>query len=148
MLRRLASFCYRRRWRVLIAWVVVLVGVNVLAQTVGGTLLKTFSLPGSESQKAFDALERNFGRKGDTGQFVFKVKGDGTVTSPAVVAEVQPVLQELAEQPHVVAVTSPYDPANAALHLRQRKDRVRGDPVRRAVERRARQTSRRTCATS
>ena len=113
MLRRLASFCYRRRWRVLIAWVVVLVGVNVLAQTVGGTLLKTFSLPGSESQKAFDALGRNFAVKGDTGQFVFKVKGDGTVTSPAVVAEVQPVLQELAEQPHVSTVTSPYDPANA-----------------------------------
>ena len=83
MLRRLAAFCYRHRWRVLIAWVVLLVGVNVLAQTVGGDLLKTFSLPGSESQAAFDALGRDFARKGDTGDLVFKVRGDGTVTSPA-----------------------------------------------------------------
>jgi RND superfamily putative drug exporter len=113
MLRRLAAFCYRRRWRVLIAWVVLLVGVNVLAQSVGGDLLKTFSLPGSESQSAFDALGRNFAVKGDTGNFVFKVKGDGTVNSPAVRAQVEPVLQQLAEQPHVTTVTSPYDPANA-----------------------------------
>jgi putative drug exporter of the RND superfamily len=113
MLRRLASFCYRRRWRVLIAWVIVLVGVNVLAQTAGGTLLKTFSLPGSESQRAFDALGRNFGRKGDTGDFVFKVHGGGTVTSPAVKAAVAPVMAELAKQPHVVSVSSPYAPENA-----------------------------------
>ena len=43
MLRRVARSCYVHRWRVLIAWVVVLIGVDVLAQTAGGTLLKTFS---------------------------------------------------------------------------------------------------------
>src|SRR6202035_5289185 len=88
-------------------------GVNVLAQTVGGDLLKTFSLPGSQSQAAFDALGRNFGRKGDTGDFVFKVRGTGTVTSPAVEAAVTPVITELRKQPHVVSVSSPFDPANA-----------------------------------
>ena len=66
MLRRLAAYCYSHRWRVLIAWIVLLVGVNVLAQTVGGDLLKTFNLPGTESQRAFDTLARDFSRKGDT----------------------------------------------------------------------------------
>src|SRR4051812_18636413 len=112
-MRRLATFCYRRRWRVLIAWVVLLVGVNVLAQTVGGDLLKTFSLPGSESQSAFDSLSQNFGRKGDTGDLVFKSQGGDAVTSAAVKAEVAPVIAELAKQKHVVSVTSPFDPANA-----------------------------------
>src|SRR3954470_6166896 len=111
-MRRLATFCYRRRWSVLIAWVVLLVGANVLAQTVGGDLLKTFSLPGSQSQSAFDALGRNFDRKGDTGTLVFKVT-DGSATDPAVKAAVQPVLAELAKQPHVQQINSPFDPANA-----------------------------------
>src|SRR3954447_24113086 len=113
MLRRLAASCYKHRWRVLIAWVVLLVGVNVLAQTVGGDLLKTFSLPGSESQSAFDVLKRDFARKGDTGDLVFKVNGAATVTSPSVMAEIQPVMAELVGQPHVVSVSSPYDPANS-----------------------------------
>src|SRR5690242_18020272 len=113
MLRRLAAHCYKHRWRVLISWIVLLVGVNVLAQTVGGDLLKTFSLPGSQSQSAFDVLRRDFGRKGDTGQLVFKVRGAGRVTSQRVMNEIEPVMTELVAQPHVVSVSSPYDPANS-----------------------------------
>src|SRR5690242_19669880 len=113
MLARLAAFCYRRRWRVLIAWIVVLIGVNVLAQTVGGDLLKTFSLPGTESQRAFDVLKQDFNRKGDTGNLVFRVRGDGDVHSPAVQREVESVVAELRKQPHVVSITTPYDRAGA-----------------------------------
>jgi RND superfamily putative drug exporter len=113
MLRRIAGFCYKHRWRVLIAWVIVLVGVNVLAQTEGGTLLKTFSLPGSESQRAFDVLNRDFARKGDTGDVVFKVRGDGSVRDARVRSEIAPLFATLAKQPHVVSLTSPYQPAGA-----------------------------------
>ena len=113
MLRRLASFCYRRRWRVLIAWVVLLVGVNVLAQTVGGDLLKTFSLPGSESQAAFDTLNHNFGRKGDTGQLVFKATDPGAqVGADNVRPTIENLMKTLRAQPHVVSVASPFDPEN------------------------------------
>ena len=50
MLRNLAAWCYRRRRLVVVTWIVALIGVSVLGQTVGGDLLKTFSLPGTESQ--------------------------------------------------------------------------------------------------
>ena len=113
MLRRIASYCYNRRWRVLIAWIVLLIGVNVLAQTVGGDLLKTFSLPGSESQKAFDILGRDFARKGDTGDLVFRVSGAGNVHDPQVQAAIKPLIAKLASQPHVAAVKSPYNVRNA-----------------------------------
>ena len=113
MLRRLAAWCYRHRWRVVISWIILLVGVNVLAQTAGGDLLKTFDVPGSESGRAFNVLKRDFERKGDTGDLVFKVRGAGDVTSPAVKAAVAPVIAELRKQPHVVSVASPYDPVNA-----------------------------------
>src|SRR6476619_966820 len=110
MLARLAAFCYRRRWRVLVGWIVVLVGVSILGQTVGGDLLKTFSLPGTESQAAFDVLKKDFARKGDTGDLVFKVRGSGDVLSPDVRTKITGVVEELRTQPHVVSITTPYDP--------------------------------------
>jgi RND superfamily putative drug exporter len=112
MLRSLAGFCYRRRWFVLILWIVALVGVSVLGKAVGGDLLKTFSLPGSESQKAFDVLGETFDRKGDTGYLVFKATG-GDVRAQQVQGAIDPVMAEIRKQPHVVAVTSPYSPEGA-----------------------------------
>jgi RND superfamily putative drug exporter len=110
MLARLAATCYRNRWRVLIAWVVVLVGVSVVSQTVGGDLLKTFSLPGTESQRTFDVLKQDFGRRGDTGDFVFKARGNATIQDAAVRNEVNAVVAQLRTQPHVVSVSTPYEP--------------------------------------
>src|SRR4051812_26945204 len=125
MLRRLASYCYSHRWRVLIAWVVLLVGVNVLAQTVGGDLLKTFSLPGTESQRAFDTLGRDFARKGDTGDLVWKAR-TGTVDSPDVRAAIEGTIADLRKVDtghHIVSINSPYDPnpANARFVSQNRK---------------------------
>src|SRR5215218_890032 len=111
MLVRLADFCYRRRWFVLITWIVALVGVSVLANVAGGELLKTFNLPGTESQSAFDVLKADFARAGDTGQLVIKVEGDGDLKSPALQQQVDAVVAELREQPHVVSITTPYEEA-------------------------------------
>ncbi len=115
MLARLATFCYRRRWRVLVVWIVALVGISVLSQTVGGDLLKTFSLPGTESQRAFDVLKKDFARKGDTGDVVVRVKGAGDIDSPEIRAQFEKVVGELRKQPHVVSITTPYDPNGAQL---------------------------------
>src|SRR3974377_882239 len=116
MLPRLAAWCYRRRRRVVIAWVVLLIGVNVLAQTAGGDLLKTFSLPGSESQRAFDVLKADFARKGDTGYRLVEGKGPAGVQSPAVFDAIENKLApELRAQPHVVSVTTPYEPGGATF---------------------------------
>src|SRR5436190_8818589 len=109
MLARLAAVCYRRRWRILIAWVVALVVVNVLAQRSGGELLKVFKLPGTESQRTFDVLGQKFDQKGDIGELVYRVKGDATVRDPQARAELQPLIDELKRQPHVVSVTTQFD---------------------------------------
>ena len=112
MLPRLASWCYRRRRLVVVAWIVALIGVNVVAKTVGGDLLKTFSLPGTESQRAFDVLKHNF-VGGDRGELVFKVNGAGDVNSPAVQAEVEKIIAALPKQ-HVASITTPWQPAGKA----------------------------------
>jgi putative drug exporter of the RND superfamily len=121
VLRRLAAWCYRRRRRVVVGWVIALVVISVLGQTVGGDLLKTFSLPGTESDRAFSVLKREFSRKGDTGELVFRVKGPGDVNSPGVRNEIEPVFAKLRNEPHVVSVTSPYEPAGSRFVARDGK---------------------------
>src|SRR6266511_1969885 len=111
MLRRLAAWCYRRRRRVVVGWIVALIVISVLGQTVGGDLLKTFSLPGTESDRAFNVLKHEFSRRGDTGDLAFRVKGTGDVNSADVRGEIEPVVAKLRKEPHVVSVTTPYEPA-------------------------------------
>ena len=110
VLQRLAGWCYDRRRRVLGAWIAGLVVFSVLGQVAGGSLLKTFSLSGTDASDAFTILGRDFQMKGDTGQLVWAVKGSGVdPTSPEVQQTLQPVLDEIAKQPHVVSVTSPFN---------------------------------------
>ena len=59
MLQRLARTMYRRRRYVLVAWIVLLVGTFALVERLGGVFKTEFKLPGTESQAAFDLLERS-----------------------------------------------------------------------------------------
>src|SRR4051812_9831514 len=92
---RLAAWCYDRRRRVLLIWIVAVVGFSIAGQAAGGSLLKTFDLPGSDAAKAFTVLGRAFDRPGDTGQVVWRATS-GDPTDPAVQEVVEPLLKELA----------------------------------------------------
>jgi RND superfamily putative drug exporter len=105
MLERLARWCYTRRWRVLIAWIIALVGFGYLANVAGGEYATSFSLPGTESQEVFDLLDERFPTAaGDTATMVFRSE-DG-------VATVQPQMEELFAKtealPSVDGVVSPF----------------------------------------
>jgi putative drug exporter of the RND superfamily len=112
MLQRLARFCYRRRWRILGAWVVLLIGLFALNSTVGGKFLDEFDLPGSESQEAVDLLEEHDfnDRAGATGQIVFKADD---VTDPTVQRDMQPLFDQIAEITAPSEVVSPYSEEGA-----------------------------------
>ena len=78
LLYRLGRFSYQRRKLVAAIWTFVLVLLGVGALTLGGQTSNTFSIPGTESQRALDALaegpagrERRLvhgGREGTRGQ--------------------------------------------------------------------------------
>jgi putative drug exporter of the RND superfamily len=112
MLQRLARFCYRRRWRVLGAWVVLLVGLFALNSTVGGKFLDEFDLPGSESQEAVDLMEEHGfdTRAGATGQVVFKADD---VDDSTVQRDMEALFDEIAEITAPSQVVSPYSPEGA-----------------------------------
>jgi putative drug exporter of the RND superfamily len=107
MLQRLAGWCYRRRRRVLVLWIVALLGVSVVGANVGSTFAQGFSLSNTESQRAADLLASRFpARAGDEGQIVFSHAGG--VQDAAVQARLEALFAEVAKVPHVSAVVSPY----------------------------------------
>src|SRR2546430_13801385 len=78
VLQGLAAWCYRRRRRVLLLWLAGLVSVSVISGAFGNALAQSFSLPGTESQRAADLLAARFpARAGDAGQIVFSAPAGG-----------------------------------------------------------------------
>jgi len=107
VLERLAQFCYRRRGRVLIGWIVVLIALNVLANAVQADYRANQSLPDSESKDVQELLEANDpNRAGFTAQIV--AKADQGIDDPEVTAALEDLFA-FADSQEGVTVTSPYD---------------------------------------
>ena len=107
MLESVARWSYRRRWTMLGIWVVALIGSGFLASSVGGDYSNDFSLPGAESQEAYDLLLDRFPAfAGDTADIVFQAE-DG-VTDSEVQSALEGLFADVSELDHVLAVESPY----------------------------------------
>jgi putative drug exporter of the RND superfamily len=113
MLKRLARLCYRRRWRVVAAWLVFLVAVSVFSSAAGGVFRNEFSLAGSESKEASDLLEeRGFDtRAGFSGQIVFQA--DQGVANPDVQRAMEDLFARVERTVPRSQVVSPYAPEGA-----------------------------------
>ncbi len=60
MLGRIGRTCYRYRWLTVILWTIALIGLVLSSRAVGGETASVFSVPGTESQRAFDLLAERF----------------------------------------------------------------------------------------
>jgi putative drug exporter of the RND superfamily len=81
-LARLADISYRRRGRMVLAWIVATVVVIGLGTSLAGEYHADYNTPGSESKAASDLTEREFG--GYSGQEVYVVwKDPSGAASPA-----------------------------------------------------------------
>ena len=110
----IARWCYRHRFVVIATWVVVLIGLGVLAQAVKSEYDNSFSLPGTGSTTAQQLLATAVpAQAGDSDTIVWQVS-HSTVRDPAVVARMSAVLRQVATMPEVAAVVSPYGPRGGA----------------------------------
>ena len=113
-LYRIGNFAGRHPWRVIAAWIVIAGAVFMLNTSHGGEYDESFSLPGSESQRAADAIEERFPQETlYTSNVVFHSE-DG-LTDPATKAAIEQAVGHLAEGEHVTTVSSPYDPRGPTL---------------------------------
>ncbi|HEX7187382.1 MAG TPA: MMPL family transporter [Actinomycetes bacterium] len=109
LLYRLGHSAARHPWRTLASWLLIAVTAVALSGSIGGATNDTFTLPGSESQRAADALRDRFpGQSVHTSQVV--VHAEDGLTARAAKRAFAEARAELAEVPHVVAVTNPYAP--------------------------------------
>jgi RND superfamily putative drug exporter len=108
VMRSLARWCFRHRIIVVLAWVVVVVGLNALESGVGSAYTDNFKLPHTQSFDAVTLLQREVPKaSGDTEQIVIATK-QGKLTDPATRAKVEALLATVAKQAHVTSVGSPY----------------------------------------
>jgi RND superfamily putative drug exporter len=105
---KLARWSTTHRKYILLGWVVLLVGVNALAQSAGTSYSNNFTLPNSDAQRASDLLQRSFpAQAGDRDTIVYKV-ASGSVLDPAVRSRMSAMFARVAKLPHVASVISPY----------------------------------------
>ncbi|MER5311370.1 MMPL family transporter [Streptomyces sp. NPDC002773] len=111
-LYKLGRSAFRRRRLVALLWVALLAIAGVGAATAPAPTSGSFSIPGTEAQRAFDLLEERFpgaGADGATARIVFKAPEGQKMTAAghkAVVEETVSALKSGSDQ--IVSVTDPY----------------------------------------
>ncbi len=117
----LSRWCIAHRRWVVIGWIAIAIGANVLAGVVGRHYATDFSLPGTQAQEVTDLLSREFpAQGGDTDTIVWHVT-NGTVESPAVRQAITPLLTRVTRLRHVTGVLSPYSAAGAVQISKDRR---------------------------
>ncbi|MFI9832866.1 MMPL family transporter [Streptomyces sp. NPDC051913] len=111
-LYRLGRSSFRRRPVVLLVWLALLGAAVIAALSAPATKALPFTLPGAESQNAFDLLDERFpgsSSDGATARIVFKAPEGQTMTTPAHKAEVQKVTKEIKSgSDQVASAVDPY----------------------------------------
>ncbi|MFE3826698.1 MMPL family transporter [Streptomyces sp. NPDC059092] len=109
-LYRLGRLAFRRRRLVTLLWIVVMAAIGVGAAGTSGSSNDSFTIPGSQSQKALDLLDKEFPQasaSGATVRVVFEAPVGRKLTSSAK-TEVESLVADLKEAPQVASVVDPY----------------------------------------
>ena len=107
---RIARWCFSHRYSTIAVWVVIAVVISILAASAGTKKASSFRLPGTESQRAYELLQKHFpAQTGDSDQIVFAAR-TGTLRDGANRAAILKTLASVAKLPGVAAVTSPLAP--------------------------------------
>ncbi|GAA4064772.1 MMPL family transporter [Streptomyces shaanxiensis] len=110
-LYRVGRLAFRRRWYVALVWAAVLAAVGLGALKAPGASDEEFSMPGIESQKAFDLMEERFPgatADGATARVVFVAPGGEKVTAAENKKAVEEAVAELGDGSQVGSVVDPF----------------------------------------
>jgi RND superfamily putative drug exporter len=106
-LYRLGRFAVRRRWLVLVSWILALVVLTVSGRMAGGELHDEFNIPGVESQQALDVLQATFPAEAGARAQVVIHSPDGQLADPANAKAVAATFAAITKLPHVVGAVDP-----------------------------------------
>ena len=110
-LYRLGRLAFRRRRAVLMLWIAVLAAVGIGAMSSTGSTTDSLALPGTQSQKAIDLLEKEFPQasaSGATARVVFEAPTGQKLTVGADRTAVESLVAKLEKSPQVSSVSDPF----------------------------------------
>ncbi|MEV5381895.1 MMPL family transporter [Streptomyces sp. NPDC052721] len=110
-LYKLGRLAFRRRHFAALIWVALLTLAGVGAASAPAAGNTSFSIPGTEAQKAFDLLEQRFpgmSADGATARVVFRAPKGEKMTDAVNKATVEKTVKELGSGSEVVSVADPY----------------------------------------
>ncbi|MFD8419873.1 MMPL family transporter [Streptomyces sp. NPDC059466] len=110
-LYKLGRLAFRRRHFVALIWVALLTLAGVGAANAPAAGASSFSIPGTEAQKAFDLLEQRFpgmSADGATARVVFKAPTGEKMADKANRATVEKTVKALEDGSEVTSVTDPF----------------------------------------
>lgn len=110
LLYRIGRFAFGRRGVVTSAWFVLLAVLAGVLLTLGSAPTSSVTIPGTESQRALEALAKEFPQaSGASGTVVVRAPDGQTVVAPAGKAVVDDVVARAGKVPGVVGALSPFD---------------------------------------
>jgi RND superfamily putative drug exporter len=110
----LARFCVRRRFVVLGVWLVVATALIVVSHRLGENTNDNLSLPGTDSQRASDALAKSFPDQANGTSPIVLHASSGKLTDAKYASAVDQAAADVAKAPHVAAVVNPLTPQGAS----------------------------------
>ncbi|GAB3517594.1 MMPL family transporter [Arthrobacter monumenti] len=127
LLYRLGKFCYRNRRWVIAVWVAAVLAVGGAAAAFSGTLTNSFSIPGTESQRVLNQLEKELPEAtGGSGSIVFDA-GDQRFSGEQKDA-IKEALAELGSVAGVESVVKPFETEqqlkDAGAEIADGRDRI------------------------
>ncbi|WP_054820836.1 hypothetical protein [Arthrobacter sp. JCM 19049] len=108
-LYRLASWAHRHRFRMISIWLAVFIAIGTSATLFMGQLSNTFSLPGTETQRTLDRMERELpDLAGGSGAIVFRESSNRPLNEQQSQA-IESALDQLEHHREVVNVARPFE---------------------------------------
>ncbi|MBW5424458.1 MMPL family transporter [Streptomyces sp. BG9H] len=106
----LARWCVRHRLLTVLLWFLVLGGATTAATLAGSSYSNDYEVPGTESGRATQLLDKGFhGLGGDSDTVVWHTGPGGTTRAADVERTMSATLDKIAELPAVASVISPYE---------------------------------------
>jgi len=113
VLYRLAHFSVRNRFAVLAVWLLAVVALVVVSHRLGENTNDNLSLPGTDSQRATDALANSFPDQANGSSPIVVHASGGKLTDAKNAEAIEKSAKQLAKESNVASVVSPLSPQGA-----------------------------------
>ncbi len=115
ILYAIGGFCSRRSWIVIVLWLVLAIGLGVLAKSLGENLNNNLTLPGTDSQAATSLLQDKFPEQSNAGvPIVFVAPAGSKLTEARYKQAVDDAYAAYKKDDSVRSATSPFSQAGSS----------------------------------